>query len=56
MTILITGTLGSLAAMQFSLFSIGAKFRSCWMIYRLVTGRQFRRAFLSLPATSGIRS
>jgi hypothetical protein len=49
------GALGLLAAIQFSLFSIGAKFRLCWMIYRLVTGRQFRQASLSLPAMSEIR-
>ena len=50
------GGRGSLAAIQFSLFSIAAKFQLCWMIYRLVTGRQFHQASLSLPATSEIRS
>ena len=46
MTILITGVLGSLAAIQFSLLSIAAKFRLCWMIYRLATGRQFQTPIL----------
>ena len=54
MTILITGGAGFIGG--HTVLAFIAKFLLCWMIYRLATGRQFRQAFPSLPATSEIRS
>jgi UDP-glucose 4-epimerase len=42
-----------LAAIRFLLLSIVAKFQLCCVICPLVTGRRFRQASRSLPATSG---